>query len=86
MGHQWRNSISHLCILRSFQLAPVAAGCSFSLENKAIVKGLQSRHFTNGQRMLVYFEGNFYSLLEAYERGIITKENVAAIEWDKTLQ
>ena len=43
-------------------------------------------NFTNGQRMLVYFEGNFYSLLEAYERGIITKENVAAIEWDKTPQ
>ncbi len=42
--------------------------------------------FTSGQRMLVYYEGNFYSLLEAYERGIITKDNVAAIEWDKTPQ
>ncbi len=42
--------------------------------------------FTSGQKMVIYCEGNFYSLLEAYERGIITKENVAAIEWDKTPQ
>lgn len=42
--------------------------------------------FTNGQKLRIYHEGIFYSLLEAYERGIITKENVAAIEWDKTPQ
>ncbi|MBQ4141624.1 MAG: hypothetical protein IJD70_09830 [Clostridia bacterium] len=42
--------------------------------------------FTSGQSMLVYSDGNFYSLLEAYLRNIITQGNVAAIEWDKTPQ
>ncbi|MBO5702324.1 MAG: hypothetical protein J6S71_07775 [Clostridia bacterium] len=42
--------------------------------------------FTSGQQMYVYKEGEFYSLLEAYLREIITEENVTAIEWDKTPQ
>ncbi len=42
--------------------------------------------FNSSKKLYIYNEGIFHSLVEAYERGIITKENVAAIEWDKTAQ
>ncbi len=41
--------------------------------------------FPDGQRMHIYKEGNFYSLNKAYELGIISEEDLVAIEWSKTL-
>lgn len=41
--------------------------------------------FSDGQQMYIYKEGVFYSLLKAYELGIISEENVVSIVWNKTL-
>ncbi len=40
--------------------------------------------FHNGQRMRIYKEGDFYSLNKAYELGIISEEDLVAIEWSKS--
>jgi hypothetical protein len=40
--------------------------------------------FPDGQRMYIYKDGVFYRLAEAYARDIISKEDVAAIQWSKT--
>lgn len=41
--------------------------------------------FPDGQRMYIYKEGNFYTLLKAYELGVISEEDIVAIAWAKTL-
>ncbi len=41
-------------------------------------------YFADGQQMFIYKDGVFYSILKAYELGIISEDNVAAIEWSKT--
>lgn len=40
--------------------------------------------FPDGHRMHIYKEGDFYSLNKAYELGIISEKDVAAIEWSKS--
>ena len=40
--------------------------------------------FPDGHRMHIYKEGDFYTLNKAYELGIISEEDVAAIEWSKS--
>ncbi len=40
--------------------------------------------FPDGHRMLIYKEGDFYTLNKAYELGIISEKDVAAIEWSKS--
>ena len=40
--------------------------------------------FHNGQRMRIYKEGDFYILNKAYELGIISEEDLVAIEWSKS--
>lgn len=40
--------------------------------------------FPNSQPMYIYKDGVFYRLAEAYARDIISKEDVAAIQWSKT--
>jgi hypothetical protein len=40
--------------------------------------------FGSGQQMYIYKDGVFYSLRKAYELGVVTEENIAAIEWSKT--
>ncbi len=41
-------------------------------------------YFPDGQQMYIYKDGVFYSILKAYELGIISEDNVAAIEWSKS--
>ncbi len=41
--------------------------------------------FPDGQRMHIYKDGVFYSLLKAYELGVISEEDLVAIAWGKTL-
>ena len=36
-------------------------------------------HYGSGQRVLVWYNGNFFSLPEAYEQGLITAEDVENI-------
>lgn len=40
--------------------------------------------FPDGQRMRIYKEGDFYTLNKAYELGIISEEDLVAIEWSKS--
>ena len=40
--------------------------------------------FPDGHRMHIYKEGDFYTLNKAYELGIISEKDVAAIEWSKS--
>lgn len=40
--------------------------------------------FNNGQRMYIYKQGVFYTLLKAYELGVISEKDVEAISWPKT--
>ena len=42
-------------------------------------------HYHNGQKIRIYKDGVFYSINEAYLMGIISKSDVASIEWDKTV-
>ncbi len=41
--------------------------------------------FPNSQPMYIYKDGVFYRLAEAYARDIISKDDVAEIQWSKTL-
>ena len=45
--HKWRYGISDKRVLRDLLLTVVAAGLSFALEDKGVVKTLQACHFAN---------------------------------------
>lgn len=41
--------------------------------------------YSNGQRLTVYFDGSFYTLIEAYENGILSSENLQTAQWNYNL-
>ena len=41
--------------------------------------------YNSSQKIKIYKDGNFYTLNEAYLMGIISKSDVASIQWDKTV-
>ena len=48
MCHQRRNSITYLSLLGRSEYTAIAAGGSFTLEYKAIIKRLEAGHLSDG--------------------------------------
>lgn len=40
--------------------------------------------FPDGQRMYIYKDGKFYTLLEAYQNGVVSRDYIASIIWNKS--
>ena len=40
--------------------------------------------FPDGQRMYIYKDGEFYTLLEAYQNGVVSRDYIASIIWSKS--
>jgi hypothetical protein len=40
--------------------------------------------FPDGQRMYIYKDGEFYTLLDAYLNGVVSRDYIASIIWNKS--